>query len=208
MIPLVLVRHGPTDWNAAGRIQGHTDVPLSVAGRRAVQTWALPTEITDAASDWDWLTSPLSRTRETADILLPARARAALRREPALMEMYWGDWEGQVLADIRRADSAKTAEAEARGLDFCPPGGESPRQVQARLAPLFAALATRARPVVAVTHKGVIRAVMARAAGWDMIGRAPAKLHYACAHRFALEPDGTPHIEHLNIPLQRTETTP
>ena len=208
MTPLVLIRHGPTDWNAAGRIQGHSDVPLSDAGRRAVRTWALPAEITGAVGDWDWLTSPLSRTRETAEILLPAAARATLRREPALIEMYWGTWEGQSLADIRRAGGAKIAAVEARGLDFCPPGGESPRQVQARLAPLLATLAARARPVVAVTHKGVIRAILAHAAGWDMVGRAPAKLRDACAHRFALEPDGTPRIEHLNIPLQRTGTTP
>ena len=208
MIPLVLIRHGPTDWNTAGRIQGHTDVPLSEAGRRAVRTWRLPTEITEAVDDWDWLTSPLSRTRETAEILLPPAARATLRREPALIEMYWGSWEGKVLADVRRAGGQETIEAEARGLDFCPPGGESPRQVQARLKPLLATLAARRRPVVAVTHKGVIRAVMAHAAGWDMVGRAPAKLHYACAHRFALDSDGSPHIEHLNIPLNPAEASP
>jgi len=207
MVPLVLIRHGPTDWNAAGRIQGHTDVPLSEAGRRAVRTWRLPTEIAEAVDDWDWLTSPLSRTLETAEILLPSAARASLRHEPALIEMYWGSWEGQALADIRRAGGTETIEAEARGLDFCPPGGESPRQVQTRLAPLFAALAARGRPVVAVTHKGVIRAVMARAAGWDMVGQAPAKLRYACAHRFALETGGTPRIERLNIPLRHTEAS-
>ncbi len=208
MIPFVLIRHGPTDWNAAGRIQGHTDVPLSAAGRRAVRTWRLPTQITETVGDWDWLTSPLSRTRETAEILLPTAALATLRREPALIEMYWGTWEGQSLADIRRAGGRETAEAEARGLDFCPPGGESPRQVQARLAPLLATLGAHGRPVVAVTHKGVIRAVMARAAGWDMVGRAPAKLRDACAHRFALGSDGAPRIECLNIPLQHAGATP
>jgi broad specificity phosphatase PhoE len=208
VIPLVLIRHGPTEWNAAGRLQGHTDVPLSPAGRRAVRTWRLPEEITETVDDWDWLTSPLSRTRETAEILLPAAARAALRLEPALIEMYWGTWEGRILAEVRRTGGAKVAEEEARGLDFCPPGGESPRQVQDRLAPLLAALAARGRPVAAITHKGVIRAVMARATGWDMTGRAPAKLHHAHAHRFALEPDGTPRLERLNIPLVPSEAAP
>jgi probable phosphoglycerate mutase len=208
MIPIVLIRHGPTDWNAAGRIQGHTDVPLSAAGRRAVRTWRLPGAITDAVGDWDWLTSPLSRARQTAEILLPPAARAVLRQEPALMEMHWGDWEGHTLAEVRRAGGGDTAEAEARGLDFHPPGGESPRQVQARLAPLLTALAARRRGVVAVTHKGVIRAILARATGWDMTGRAPAKLNDACAHRFALDAGGAPRIDRLNMPLPGTEEAP
>lgn len=208
MIPLVLIRHGPTEWNAIGRIQGHTDVPLSAAGRRAVQTWRLPAEVIEAAGDWDWLASPLTRTLETAEILLPAAAYAALRHEPALIEMHWGTWEGRILAEARQEGGAETIEAEARGLDFRPPGGESPRDVQTRLAPLLAALAAHGRPVVAITHKGVIRAVMARATGWDMVGQAPVKLRDACAHRFTLDTGGAPRIERLNIPLQHTEATP
>ena len=70
MTPLVIIRHGPTDWNCAGRIQGRSDVPLSDQGRAAVRRWRLPPELTaGAASDWDWLTSPLNRARETADLL-------------------------------------------------------------------------------------------------------------------------------------------
>jgi len=203
MTALVLIRHRPTAWNAAGRIQGRTDVPLSATGRAAVRAWRLPAEIGDPPGAWDWLTSPLARARETAEILLPPAARAALRHEPALMEMRWGAWEGYTLAEVRQAGGEDAADAEARGLDFCPPGGESPRQVQARLAPLLAALAARRRPAVAVTHKGVIRAVLACAAGWDMTGRAPAKLNDACAHRFVLEAAGAPRIERLNIPLRR-----
>jgi len=183
-----------------------------------VRAWRLPGEIGDPPGAWDWLTSPLARARETAEILFPPAARAALRHEPALMEMRWGAWEGYTLAEVRQAGGDDVADAEARGLDFCPPGGESPRQVQARLAPLLAALAARRRPAVAVhlaanafthiqavavTHKGVIRAVLACAAGWDMTGRAPAKLNDACAHRFALEAAGAPRIERLNIPLRR-----
>ncbi len=208
MIPLVLIRHGPTDWNAAGRIQGHTDVPLSEAGRRAVRTWRLPAEIAEATGDWDWLTSPLARAQETAQILLPAAAHKFLRREPALIEMHWGTWEGHSLAEVRQAGGTETADAEARGLDFCPPGGESPRQVQARLAPLLAALDARRRPVVAITHKGVIRAVLAQATGWNMTGRAPARLQDGCAHRFVLDGAGAPRIERLNIPLEGSEAAP
>ena len=84
--------------------------------------------------------------------------------EPRLIEMAWGEWEGQ---EPRRrcAPSSATAmaENEARGLDFRPPGGESPRDVQARLRPLLAELE---RPTIFVTHKGVLRALYALATGW------------------------------------------
>ena len=208
MTPLILIRHGPTEWNADGRIQGHTDVPLSAAGVQTVREWSLPAEIADAADEWDWRVSPLARARQTAEWLVPAAARAALRCEPALIESHWGTWEGKHLADVRQAGGAEVAEAEARGLDFAAPGGESPRQAQARLAPFLASVAARGRPTVAITHKGVIRAIFAWAAAWDMTGRAPVRLHYDCAHGFLLQTGGVPVIDRLNIPLRRPEGAP
>ena len=202
MIPLILIRHGPTDWTAEGRIQGHSDVPLSATGRAAVQTWRLPPELLDQdAGGWDWLSSPLGRARETAALLNPDVGAAGIPTERALIEMYWGDWEGRLLAELRDEGGARVAEEEARGLDFRPPGGESPREVQARLLPLLAALAAAGRPSVAVSHKGVIRALYALSSGWDMTGRPPDKLRDACAHRFALAAGGAPRAEQLNVPL-------
>ncbi len=201
MTPLVLIRHGPTDWTAEGRIQGHSDVPLSAAGRDAVRNWRLPPELADEQGGWDWLSSPLARARETAALLRNGNGMAEARLEDALMEMHWGDWEGRRLAELRAEDGTHMAAEEARGLDFRPPGGERPREVQGRLLPLLAALADAGRPTAAVTHKGVIRAVYARATGWDMTGRPPEKLHDACAHRFVLDGGGAPRPDLLNIPL-------
>ena len=65
--------------------------------------------------------------------------------EPRLVEMDWGDYEGYTLAELRAARGVDLAANEARGLDFRPPGGESPRDVQARLAPLLAEIAARRR---------------------------------------------------------------
>jgi probable phosphoglycerate mutase len=200
--PLILIRHGPTEWNAEGRIQGHSDVPLSADGRAAVQGWRLPPELLDRdAGGWDWLSSPLARARETAALLRADNGAAETRTEQALIEMYWGGWEGRRLAELRCEGGASMAEEEARGLDFRPPGGESPREVQARLLPLLAALAAAGRPTVAVSHKGVIRALYALASGWDMTGRPPEKLCDACAHRFTLAGGGAPRAELLNVPL-------
>jgi broad specificity phosphatase PhoE len=55
--------------------------------------------------------------------------------------------------------------------------------------------------VAAVTHKGVIRALYARASGWDMTGRPPVKLRDACAQCFLLGPEGAPETDQLNLPL-------
>jgi len=199
VIPLVMIRHGPTAWSTEGRIQGRSDPPLSEAGRAAVESWRLPADMT--GSDWIWLTSPLARARQTAALLRPARTAGAVRVEPRLAEMDWGAWEGERLAELRARDAVAMAAAEARGLDFRPPGGESPRDVQARLAPLLGEVAEHGQGVIAIAHKGVIRALYAGACGWDMTGRAPVKTRDACAHRFALDAADTPRVERLNIPL-------
>ncbi|HEY9536178.1 MAG TPA: histidine phosphatase family protein, partial [Kiloniellaceae bacterium] len=96
---------------------------------------------------------------------------------------------------------AGMAANEARGLDFRPPGGESPRDVQDRLRPLLAELADAGEDVVAVSHKGVLRALYALASGWDMRGKPATKLADACAQAFTLEAGGVPRVERLNIPL-------
>ena len=198
MTPLVLIRHGATEWNFDDRIQGRADPPLAAEGRRQVASWRLPPEMASAAAgEWTWLTSPLMRARETAALLHAAPALV----EPALIEMDWGAWEGRRLAELRAEGGAAVTAAEARGLDFQPPGGESPRQVQARLEPLLSRLAAVGRPAAAVAHKGVIRALYARASGWDMTGSPPVKLRDACAQWFLLDPEGVPETGQLNFPL-------
>lgn len=192
-VALVALRHGPTDWNEAGLIQGHRDRPLSPAGRRQVAGWRLPAEL----AGYRWVSSALTRARETAALLGHPEAEAA----PALAEMHWGDWEGCSLAELRAADPAGLAANEARGLDLRPPGGESPRELRTRLRPWLAEAARAERPTVAVCHKGVIRALLALACDWDLTGAPPAKLREACLHRFRLDRAGHPSVERLNEPL-------
>lgn len=193
MTRLLMLRHGPTAWNEAGRIQGRSDPPLSSRGRAGVAAWVLPPQAAGAR----WLCSPLARARETAAIL----HRGSVEIEPRLVETDWGEWEGQTLPELRAALGEAMAANEARGLDFRPPGGESPREVQDRLRPLLTDLAEWPQTVVAVSHKGVLRALYALACGWDLRGRPPAKLRDGCAHLFVIAPDGQPAIEHLNMPL-------
>ena len=194
MTRLLLIRHGATTWNEAGRIQGRSDPHLSTQGRAAVERWVLPPWAAKAR----WICSPLARARETAALLHAGRPT----EEPRLIEMDWGAWEGCGLADLRKTLGAEMAANEGLGLDFRPPGGESPRDVQDRLRPLLAELAAAPGDVTAVTHKGVIRAVYALASGWNLIGKPPTKLRDGCAQGFFLTADGTPRVDVLNLRLE------
>src|SRR5258708_26648010 len=190
-----VLRHGPTEWSGAHRLQGRSDLPLSPAGRDGVARWRVPPEL----AGWQWLTSPLRRATETAELLGLVQAR----RESRLIELAWGAWEGSTLAELDRIPEAALAERAAAGLEFQPPGGESPREVQARLLPLLAEIAHIGRPTGAITHKGVIRAVFALASGWDMLGKPPARLDWQSPHLFPLDADGPPAVDRLHLPLRR-----
>jgi len=175
-------------------MQGRRDVPLSAAGRAEVARWRLPAEDGAPAR---WLSSPLARAVETARALSGASPDLA----PALIEMDWGAWEGQRLADLRgRLGEAFTAN-ERQGLDFRPPGGETPREVMARVTRWLASLADDGRPIVAVTHNGVLRALLALATGWDMTGKPPVKLRPATLQRFVLERGPRLALLASNVPL-------
>lgn len=193
MTPFVLIRHAATAWNQEGLIQGQSDPPLSPEGRRQVGRWRLPAEL----RGYRWLVSPLARARETAALL----GLEAPEPEPALAEMDWGEWEGQSLAELRRRFGAEMAAREALGLDFQPPGGESPRLLQARLQPLLTRVGAARQATAAVSHRGVIRALYALASGWDMTGKPLVRFQDACAQEFLLDATGRPQLGRLNRSL-------
>ncbi len=188
MIQILLLRHGMTDWNAQKLLQGRSDIPLSKDGVAQVESWMLEPHF----HDHDWVCSPLQRARQTARIL-----GHEARIEPALIEMSWGDWEGQNFAKLRRDLGQDMLDNFAKGLDFRPTNGESPRDVQTRLKPWLADLT---RPTVAVCHRGVLQALHALAADWPMIGTPPHKLQKWGAHLFHID-QGRPLITQLNLPL-------
>jgi probable phosphoglycerate mutase len=190
---LVLLRHGMTAWNLEKRIQGRIDQPLSDAGRRQLQALRLPA---DYLGD-RWYCSPLRRALESAELL----ALPEVRVEPALIEMDWGDWEGEVLKPLRKRIGEAIRENERRGLDFQPPGGESPRLVQARLRPWLRQIAASGVDTGAVVHKGIIRCIYALACDWDMRGESPVDFAWDALHRFELDSDGTLLDSYQAVPL-------
>ena len=193
MTTLALLRHAPTEWNAARRLQGRADISLSAAGRTSLTARRLPAPL----SEFRCLASPLRRTQETAALL-----GLTPEIDPRLIEMDWGRYEGRRIDELRREQGTTFVENEARGLDFTPEGGESPRHVQVRVAPLLAEIARRREPTLAVTHRGVIRAVYAWAVGWDMTGDSPDRLDLYATQVFTLADDGTPRVARLNVALE------
>ena len=196
MIALLLVRHAPTAWNRAGRVHGRVDVELADAGVARARGWRLPAGFDDARV----VASPLKRACQTAAILAAGRE---VTIEPRLTEMDWGAWEGLTLASARAADPDGAARNEARGLDFRPPGGESPREVTVRLAGFLRDLATDRRAAIAVTHKGILRAALFLATGWDMRAKPPIRLGVGDALRLDVAPSGAPSHPRL-LPLDGT----
>ncbi|MEM9601722.1 MAG: histidine phosphatase family protein [Pseudomonadota bacterium] len=169
---LYLLRHGPTDWNAEHRIQGHTDIELSDLGRATVSRRALSARPRAAR----WFTSPLKRARETA-ALMHLHAEV----ESSLIEIAFGDWEGISKHDLR-IDKALVG----RGWDRRPPGGESRREALHRVLAWLAAVPGDS-DVGAVVHGGLIKAMYAHATGWDLRGDPPHTLHWEAVHGFDMD---------------------
>ena len=189
---LTLIRHAPTSWNEQGRIQGLTDIPLSDSGQSSAKAWILPDDIRQAY----WFSSPLQRTRQTASIL-----DIHVKIDERLIEMGWGAWEGKSLQDLRDIHGEAMKQNESRGLDFCPPDGESPRIVQERIMPWLEYVGGLDYPVAAMTHRGVIRAVTALATGWDMTGKELHKLRPGTCRQFCISATGQPSLLQPDIPL-------
>ncbi|MGM0586155.1 MAG: histidine phosphatase family protein [Pseudomonadota bacterium] len=176
MIEIGLLRHFPTRWNAEGRLQGRADIPLSEEGRAALARRRLPER-------WRGLpviASPLSRARETAEAL----AEGPVTLDPRLVEMDMGDWEGRIGAELLADPACPYCAVDSWGWDFRPPNGESPAEIVARLRPLLAELSA---PCLLVTHRGVMRAVLALATGWNYDRPEPFRIKRAAVHPVRLE---------------------
>lgn len=165
MTRLALLRHGHTEWNRAGRIQGRSDIPLDADARAELTGYCLP-DPWSSASLWS---SPLSRAAETARLVSGQQPKTS----DALIEMNWGDWEGQRGADLIESADSGYRHIEDWGWDFRPPNGESPAELWDRIAPW---LNTLEGDTLAVCHIGIMRVILAKAWNWEFDGPAPFKI--------------------------------
>jgi probable phosphoglycerate mutase len=159
---IYVIRHGQTDWNAESRLQGQKDIPLNDTGRQQAtgNGLALGAILGADAAQFDFVASPLGRTRETMERLRRAMGLdpTAYRTDDRLKEVSFGDWEGFTLPELKRSVPERIAERRKVKWDFIPPGNdaESYEILSWRIA---AWLKDVSKPTVCVSHGGVIRAL-------------------------------------------------
>ncbi len=177
MSPLVyFVRHGETDWNAEGRLQGQADTDLNARGQaQATRNGRLLGRLVKDPGRFDFVSSPLKRTRETME-----RIRAQMRLDPLayrtdtrLMELNFGDWQGFTYAELDAASPGAKVERARDKWNFVPPGvgAESYAALLARVRPFVEQIS---QPTICVTHGGVIRVLFRMVDG--MPERAASRL--------------------------------
>lgn len=163
-----LIRHGQTDYNAEGRLQGAREIPLNDLGKdqAADNGRRLMTIKGFDPATHDWVASPMLRTRQTMELVRKNAGLepSAYRTDDRLVEVSFGDWEGQTLAEIEVVNPGIIAERDAAKWEFRAPGatGESYEILARRLDSFFAEISI---PTVIVAHGGTVRAAFNRIGG-------------------------------------------
>ena len=164
MPTIYYIRHGETEWNADGRLQGVQDIPLNDLGRaQAANAWGILAGlfVRDGRREQSlaFIASPLGRARLTMELV-----RSTLKLPPAdyavddrLREIGYGNWEGSTLAQMEASDPGVFAARQADKWTVPPPGGESYASVQLRMRDWYDQLTA---DTVAVAHGGTARALM------------------------------------------------
>jgi broad specificity phosphatase PhoE len=162
---LFLVRHGETDFNVEGRLQGRYETSLNARGRQQAGECAgilrdMFARDGRRPDDCAYVSSPLRRARETMEIVRAALGldQGAYSVDDRLMEISYGAWEGFTLSEVQAREPDVLARRDRDKWDFVPPGGESYRQVAARVAAWYASVTA---DTVVVAHGGVARVLMA-----------------------------------------------
>lgn len=192
MTELYLVRHGETEWNAARRIQGRTDIPLNDTGREQARQAA---ELL-ARRRWQGVyTSPLGRAHETARIIAERLGLAGVTDIDALVERDYGEAEGMGFDEIEAL--------YPEGVRA--PGQETREEVAARVVPALLELAERhpGERLVIVSHGGAIRAVLQTAEP----GTRHPRITNASVHSFRVE-DGALRLIAFDDPIEEESLLP
>jgi probable phosphoglycerate mutase len=167
MPTIVFLRHGETDWNVEGRLQGQRDVPLNDNGRsQARRNGATLKRLVPGIAGFDFVASPLGRARETMEIMRRALDLdpAAYRTDDRLREATFGRWEGLTTEEIRAREPGALAAREGNKWGIAPPGGESYELLATRVRPWLRDVATA---TVVVAHGGIGRVLWIELVGLD-----------------------------------------
>lgn len=175
---LILVRHGRTDMNAAGCLQGRIDRPLDDVGEEQARRVAAAIGRPDVL-----IVSPLLRARQTA---------AVFGVQPVVderwQEIAYGDYEGKPLRDVSEAEW----QIWRTDPHYAAPGGESLADLDVRVRAACVDLVERARDqtVVVVSHVSPIKAAVAWALGVDILVSWRCQLDQAAVCRISVNDRG------------------
>jgi probable phosphoglycerate mutase len=164
---VLLVRHGETPWNAEGRYQGQTDIPLSAVGEE--QARKLGMRLADVAITRA-VSSPLSRARRTAELSLGGKRASMLTIDTGFSEIHHGAWEGQLAGEIADSDGERFASwrSAPESVLMPGPGGESLQHVLDRAWPALQRACTGlgdGDALLVVAHDAVNRVLLCRVLG-------------------------------------------
>lgn len=163
--PIYFIRHGETDWNVQGLIQGWTDIPLNPRGHVQARAVAQAlTQVPEFSPDFSFVVSPLLRARQTMGYMAEALALEPqqIAIESAVQELGFGVWEGKPFWELK-ASPVYSAHPEDRYY-WRPDQGESYEDGHIRINRW---LDTLDRPTVVVAHGAIGRCLIAEIAGLD-----------------------------------------
>jgi broad specificity phosphatase PhoE len=158
------IRHGQTEWNALGRLQGVQDIPLNELGRtQSVHAGHILADLFgrdgEDASSIGFVASPLGRARQTMELVrgVLGLLLAGYAIDDRLREIGYGEWEGSTLAEMQAKDPDLFARRQIEKWTVAPPAGETYVSVQARMADWYRGLTG---DTVVAAHGGTLRALM------------------------------------------------
>ena len=183
-----LIRHAETQWNRERRIQGHSDSALTVSGKSEVQAWAHLLK----TLAWDRiLASDTGRALKTAEII-NTQLNIQLTTDQRLREQNWGSWTAKTWDQVKAEASQMIGDYQKAGWDFCPPGGESRKDVLNRGCEALTAAAKRwpHATILVVTHEGIIRCLLYHFSGLQFLPAEPVLIKPRHLHWLTFSRDG------------------
>lgn len=172
---IYIVRHGQTDWNVQGKLQGQLDIPLNACGQEQAQLTA--TTFSEIVCDAIY-SSDLLRAKETAQAIANQK-QLQLNIDKGLRERHFGQYQGFTFEGIQKHSPEDAKRWQARDLDFIPGvDGESLSKFSARVIQAVHAIAQKhmGQNIILVTHGGVL----------DVVYRAATKLNLKTPRTWAL----------------------
>jgi broad specificity phosphatase PhoE len=150
---IYLVRHGQTEFNRIGRLQGHVDSPLTPLGvGQAERVGALLKSLIEDPADWVLEASSLGRTEHTARIIAGVLGMGEVVLDDRLREVSMGSWDGLTIEEIAAMAPEVVAAAPRSSLFFHSPDGETYEAMSARLRSWLDEALNDGRPRIAVSH--------------------------------------------------------